>query len=86
MEDRMKGKAKEVIGAVTGNDSLTAEGQLEQAEAQKRKDASRAQAVRMPPIRALMGGMAGSAIRMGPPYPCLAGYAIPQPPATKGRR
>ena len=28
------GKAKEAAGAVTGNDSLTAEGQLQQAEAQ----------------------------------------------------
>ena len=35
--DSVKGKAKEVIGAVTGNDSLTAEGQLQQVEAQTRK-------------------------------------------------
>ena len=32
--DSVKGKAKEVAGAVTGNDSLTAEGQLEQTQAQ----------------------------------------------------
>ena len=31
--DSVKGKAKEVAGAVTGNDSLTAEGQLEQTQA-----------------------------------------------------
>jgi len=31
--DSIKGKAKEIIGAVTGNDSLTAEGQLEQTQA-----------------------------------------------------
>ncbi|KWX67724.1 iron-containing alcohol dehydrogenase [Mycobacterium sp. NAZ190054] len=31
--DSVKGKAKEVAGAVTGNDSLTAEGQLDQAQA-----------------------------------------------------
>ena len=28
--DSVKGKAKEIFGAVTGNDSLTAEGQLDQ--------------------------------------------------------
>ena len=27
--DSVKGKAKEIAGAMTGNDSLTAEGQLE---------------------------------------------------------
>src|SRR5690349_4563378 len=43
--DSVKGKAKEVIGAVTGNDSLTAEGQLEQTEAQKRREASTAEAI-----------------------------------------
>ena len=31
--DSVKGKAKEVVGAMTGNDSLTAEGQLEQTQA-----------------------------------------------------
>ena len=36
----LAGKAKEVAGAVLGNDSLAAEGQLQQAEAQTRKDAS----------------------------------------------
>ena len=30
--DSVKGKAKEIAGAVTGNDSLTAEGQLEQTQ------------------------------------------------------
>ena len=43
--DSVKGKAKELIGAVTGNDSLTAEGQLEQAQAQQRKEANRVEAV-----------------------------------------
>jgi len=38
--DSVKGKAKELVGAVTGNDSLTAEGQLEQAQAQQRKEAN----------------------------------------------
>jgi uncharacterized protein YjbJ (UPF0337 family) len=38
--DSVKGKAKEVVGAVTGNDSLTAEGQLEQTQARERKEAS----------------------------------------------
>jgi len=40
MVDSVKGKAKEVAGAVTGNDSLTAQGQLEQAEAKERRDAA----------------------------------------------
>jgi uncharacterized protein YjbJ (UPF0337 family) len=35
--DSVKGKAKEIAGAVTGNDSLTAEGQLEQTQAKERK-------------------------------------------------
>jgi uncharacterized protein YjbJ (UPF0337 family) len=43
--DSIKGKAKEVIGAVTGNDSLTAEGQLQQTEARQRKDADAAEAI-----------------------------------------
>lgn len=42
--DSVKGKAKEVAGAVTGNDSLTAEGQLEQTQAKERRDASRVDA------------------------------------------
>lgn len=41
----VKGKAKEVTGAVTGNDSLTAEGQLQQAEADARREASARDAV-----------------------------------------
>ncbi|WP_029117082.1 CsbD family protein [Mycobacterium sp. URHB0044] len=43
--DSVKGKAKEVFGAVTGNDSLTAEGQLEQTEARERKEANSVEAV-----------------------------------------
>src|SRR6478752_772110 len=43
--DSVKGKAKEVVGAVTGNDSLTAEGQLEQTQARDRMDANSVQAV-----------------------------------------
>ncbi|KAA0098945.1 CsbD family protein [Mycolicibacterium sp. P1-18] len=43
--DSVKGKAKEVVGSVTGNDSLTAEGQLEQTQASERKDANAAEAV-----------------------------------------
>lgn len=43
--DSVKGKAKEVVGAVTGNDSLTAEGQLEQTQAKERKDANAVEAV-----------------------------------------
>ena len=43
--ESVKGKAKELAGAVTGNDSLTAEGQLEQAEAKERREASRMEAV-----------------------------------------
>lgn len=34
------GKAKEMVGAVTGNDELVAEGRLNQAEAQRRKEAA----------------------------------------------
>jgi uncharacterized protein YjbJ (UPF0337 family) len=41
----IKGKVKEAFGAVTGNDSLTAEGQLDQVEAQKRKEANAAEAL-----------------------------------------
>ncbi len=43
--DSIKGKAKEVAGAVFGNDSLTAEGQLEQTQAQERKEANGVEAV-----------------------------------------
>jgi uncharacterized protein YjbJ (UPF0337 family) len=45
MIDSVKGKAKELVGAVTGNDSLTAEGQLERAQAQERRDANSVEAV-----------------------------------------
>ena len=43
--DSVKGKAKEVVGAMTGNDSLTAEGQLEQTQARDRMDANSVEAV-----------------------------------------
>ena len=43
--DSVKGKAKEVVGAITRNDSLTAEGQLEQTQARDRMDANSVQAV-----------------------------------------
>jgi uncharacterized protein YjbJ (UPF0337 family) len=43
--DAVKGKAKEVAGAVTGNDSLTAEGQLEQTQAADRREANAVEAV-----------------------------------------
>jgi uncharacterized protein YjbJ (UPF0337 family) len=43
--DSIKGKAKEIAGAVTGNDSLTAEGQLEQAQARARREANTTEAV-----------------------------------------
>lgn len=43
--DSVKGKAKEVVGAVTGNESLTAEGQLEQTQAAERKEANSVEAV-----------------------------------------
>jgi uncharacterized protein YjbJ (UPF0337 family) len=43
--DSIKGKAKEIVGAVTGSDSLTAEGQLEQTQAQQRKEANSVEAV-----------------------------------------
>ncbi len=43
--DSVKGKVKEVVGAVTGNDSLTAEGQLEQTQAKERKEANSVEAV-----------------------------------------
>ena len=41
----IKGKAKEVAGAMTGNDSLTAEGQLEQTAGRQRREAARTEAV-----------------------------------------
>lgn len=43
--DSVKGKAKEVVGAVTGNDSLTAEGQLDQTQAKERKEANSVEAI-----------------------------------------
>lgn len=43
--DSVKGKVKEVVGAMTGNDSLTAEGQLEQTQARERKEANSVEAV-----------------------------------------
>lgn len=43
--DSVKGKAKEIAGAVSRNDSLTAEGQLQQAQARERKQASVAESV-----------------------------------------
>src|SRR6476619_6106012 len=43
--DSVKGKAKEIAGAVTGNDSLTAEGQLQQTQAKERKEANSVEAV-----------------------------------------
>jgi uncharacterized protein YjbJ (UPF0337 family) len=43
--DSIKGEAKEIVGAMTKNKSLTAEGQLEQAQARDRKEASTAEAL-----------------------------------------
>src|SRR5687767_9467376 len=43
--DSVTGKAKELAGAITGNDSLTVEGQLEQTQAQQRKEANAVAAV-----------------------------------------
>ena len=43
--DSVKGKAKEVVGAIIRNDSLTAEGQLEQTQARDRMDANSVEAV-----------------------------------------
>ena len=45
LSDSVKGKAKEIVGAVTGNDSLTTEGQLEQTQAKERKEANSVEAV-----------------------------------------
>jgi uncharacterized protein YjbJ (UPF0337 family) len=43
--DTMAGKAKEVAGALSGDDDLATEGQLQQAGAQARKDANSREAV-----------------------------------------
>jgi uncharacterized protein YjbJ (UPF0337 family) len=43
--DSVKGKAKEIAGALTGNESLTAEGRLEQTQAKERKEADGVEAV-----------------------------------------
>jgi uncharacterized protein YjbJ (UPF0337 family) len=43
--DSVKGRAKEIAGALTHNDSLTAEGQLEQTQAKARKEANSVEAV-----------------------------------------
>jgi uncharacterized protein YjbJ (UPF0337 family) len=43
--DNVAGKAKEVVGAVSGNDELVEEGQLQQVEARDRKDAAADQAI-----------------------------------------
>src|SRR4051812_30034990 len=43
--DAVAGKAKEVAGAVTGHGGLVEEGQLQQADAQARKDANAQQAI-----------------------------------------
>src|SRR3712207_9469645 len=43
--DNLAGKAKEVAGAVTGKDDLVEEGQLQQAEAKRRKEAVADQAI-----------------------------------------
>jgi uncharacterized protein YjbJ (UPF0337 family) len=43
--DTMAGNAKEVAGALSGNDELATEGQLQQAGARARKDANSRQAV-----------------------------------------
>jgi uncharacterized protein YjbJ (UPF0337 family) len=41
----LKGRAKEVAGAITRNDSLITEGQLEQTEAREQREANAAQAL-----------------------------------------
>lgn len=43
--DGVKGKAKEVAGAMTGKDALVEEGQLQQAEAKTRKEAAADEAI-----------------------------------------
>jgi uncharacterized protein YjbJ (UPF0337 family) len=49
--DSVKGKAKEVVGAIIGNDSLTAEGQLDQTQAHERKEANAIDAVAESEVR-----------------------------------
>ena len=49
--DSVKGKAKEIAGAVTGNDSLTAEGQLEQTQAENAKRPTALRPSPMPRLR-----------------------------------
>jgi uncharacterized protein YjbJ (UPF0337 family) len=43
--DSVKGRTKEIAGALTHNESLTAEGQLEQTQAKERKEANSVEAV-----------------------------------------
>jgi uncharacterized protein YjbJ (UPF0337 family) len=43
--DSVKGRAKEIVGALTHNDSLATEGQLEQTQAEERKEANSIEAV-----------------------------------------
>lgn len=43
--DAVAGNAKEVVGALTGKDDLAQEGQLQQAEAQARRDANSREAI-----------------------------------------
>lgn len=43
--DAVAGKAKEVAGALTGKDDLTQEGQLQQADAQTRREANSRDAI-----------------------------------------
>ena len=43
--DSVKGRAKQIVGAMTRNDSLIAEGQLQQAHARDRQEASTAEAL-----------------------------------------
>lgn len=43
--DSIAGKAKEVVGAVSGNEGLVEEGQLQQAEARNRKEAAATEAI-----------------------------------------
>lgn len=45
LRDSVLGKAKELAGAFTGKDELTEEGQLQQANAQARKDANSREAI-----------------------------------------
>jgi len=43
--DSLAGKAKEMFGALSGNDSVTTEGQLQQRQAQDRKEANSTQSL-----------------------------------------